>query len=459
MRYEKDELQSALNDLEQKESTLKAILGALIGLVPAAALFILVATLGLLFAILFLLPAYVLGWFARYCGQAYHTLPRVLVALIAGTAHLAGCELLELHIFVYLMTPLVIAVAYVSAGRKLERVHQFALEYESSGKIESSRAKRMKLKRLITLITLSAVAVSFVVISQNRCYLSVKFMSGNSAVAFCSIEEQGFGQRSYSDDVKQLIKARAKDGQPAFQYFLASILKNDKTENTDAMLQWLSKAADAGYQPAAIEWVRQILGSSERTHEETQQAVKYVDGLSNDVASEQYTLTRFLASLESDRERRDKYQSGLLNYPSWSERDLFDLAKAAETGRFYSWYNRHLQGTDVPNDVNKSVELYKYLVEHYNHSESAFRLARMLDVAKKRDEAVRYYEIASNLGHTEATGWVGEYYACTGSKEKAKEMLKKAKALGYEYAEENLEEISENSQSDYFFCSDGWVIW
>ncbi|MDP5143937.1 hypothetical protein ORJ00_14410 [Rheinheimera baltica] len=140
MRYSIEEMQDAYDEINRKERPLVAFGGALGGALPAAALYFLFAQIGGIFLPMLLMPAAVIGIFARYTGFPYRLKPRIPIGILAMVFHFAGCWLLQLNPFVYLLGPVCAGVAISVSKVKLSRVQEFAIGRAEIGKLGPNKS-------------------------------------------------------------------------------------------------------------------------------------------------------------------------------------------------------------------------------------------------------------------------------------------------------------------------------
>lgn len=136
MRYSMEEMQDAYDELNRKERPFVAFGGAIGGALPASALYFLFGQMGGIFLLMLLLPAAVIGIFARYTGFPYRLKPRIPIGLLTMVLHFAGCWLLQLNPLVYLLGPVCAGVAITVSKVKLSRVQEYAIGQYEMGKLD-----------------------------------------------------------------------------------------------------------------------------------------------------------------------------------------------------------------------------------------------------------------------------------------------------------------------------------
>ena len=129
MLFSNEEMKTAYEELIRKESPSGAILGAFIGSIPAACVYLLIEDIRIAAILLFLLPPLIVGVTAKFLGKTHKTKHRIPVGSIAVCLHITGCFYLELNPLYYLLTPLIFGISFVSARIHLNRVDEWALEF------------------------------------------------------------------------------------------------------------------------------------------------------------------------------------------------------------------------------------------------------------------------------------------------------------------------------------------
>ena len=138
MKYSTDEMQNAYNEMAQKERPILAFVGAIAGSLPAAALYFLMGQMGGVFLLMLLLPAAVIGIFARFTGFPYRLKPRLVIGALAFILHILGCWALQLNPLAYLLAPACAGVAIITSKVKLSRIQEFTLGQVEIGKLSLS---------------------------------------------------------------------------------------------------------------------------------------------------------------------------------------------------------------------------------------------------------------------------------------------------------------------------------
>ena len=139
MRFSQEEMLEALDEINKKQKPLLAFFAALVGAIPAVALYFFFAQIGGVLYVMLAIPPAIVGLFARFVGRTYKAKHRVSVGAVGVLVHIIGCVLLEFNPLIYLLTPVAFGVAMVVAKIKLERVHEWALDQESTGLLNTDK--------------------------------------------------------------------------------------------------------------------------------------------------------------------------------------------------------------------------------------------------------------------------------------------------------------------------------
>ena len=138
MRYTQEEMQLAYDDISRKTKPMGAIFGALVGVIPALALYLFFSVIGGHYLLLLIIPPAVIGFFARFVGRTYKLSHRIPVGLIGAIVHIIGCYIMGGSVIVYALTPVAFGISVIVAKTKLEEVHEWALYQAEIGKLADS---------------------------------------------------------------------------------------------------------------------------------------------------------------------------------------------------------------------------------------------------------------------------------------------------------------------------------
>ncbi len=134
MKYSKEEMEAAYQQLIQRERPLYTFLGAIAALPPAAAFYLFLGSGNWVLIVMLLVPPAIIGLFARYIGSPFRLKPRVPVGIIAFVLHVAGCYILGLSLS-YLLAPVAATVAVVLSRVRLNDIEKFAIGHAELGNI------------------------------------------------------------------------------------------------------------------------------------------------------------------------------------------------------------------------------------------------------------------------------------------------------------------------------------
>ncbi|MFT7561389.1 MAG: hypothetical protein ACI93R_003315 [Flavobacteriales bacterium] len=135
-RFNKEEIIKAYSDLEQEQSPKGALLGAILGAVPAAGLFYLFTLMGGTLLWLIFLPAALIGFQSAYLGKTFEFKYRLIPALIASLVHAIGLLIIfQTHSFFLITLPLSFGVAFYFSKRKFDNLQETAMWQKKHGKI------------------------------------------------------------------------------------------------------------------------------------------------------------------------------------------------------------------------------------------------------------------------------------------------------------------------------------
>lgn len=137
-RFSEEEIAAAYQILKTEQSPAGAVLGALLGVIPAAAVFGVFAWMGGTLSWLLFLPAGLIGFQSGYLGRTYEMKYRVIPAVIAVIIHAVGLLFIfQTHPIFLATLPLSFIVAMYFSKRKLSNVQDTALWKVKNGVIPS----------------------------------------------------------------------------------------------------------------------------------------------------------------------------------------------------------------------------------------------------------------------------------------------------------------------------------
>ena len=134
MRYEPAEMEAAYAELVKNEKTAGTVTGAIVGALPATMLYLLFGTMGGFLGFFMLIPAVVIGLFARFTGRPFRLGPRIPVGVIAFALHVVACTiLLVIHPIWLLLAPANAGIAIGLSKVSLSRLQKFAVSRAKLG--------------------------------------------------------------------------------------------------------------------------------------------------------------------------------------------------------------------------------------------------------------------------------------------------------------------------------------
>lgn len=137
MRYSQEEMKTAYNNVMKKCKPMGAIFGALVGTIPALAIYISFVFMNVNgpIWILCIFPPAVIGMFSRFVGRTFRPEHRIPTGLIGAITHILGCYILGSGIIFYLLAPINFAIAMIVAKTKLSEVEEWAIYQADIGKL------------------------------------------------------------------------------------------------------------------------------------------------------------------------------------------------------------------------------------------------------------------------------------------------------------------------------------
>lgn len=334
--------------------------------------------------------------------------------------------------------------------------------------------------KYLTILTFSLFMVN--AFAESDCLNQLKGTNVKTIVDTCFTFEKGkkdmailfgtnftheFGSKENPSSEAIYLKKLADNENPQAQFVWGKFvlgLAYDKITDLEIKREskfWVNKSAMNGYPLAMFSLVNSYVNSTTlKSETEKQQAIalaellidngfpqvkELLNKIKGNISKDDFTLT--INKLYQDHKKLNKQQ-------------ILDLASVYVRGRYYYSQHKSLnlgrKDSKVSKDFEKSILLLKYSIKVHKAPEAGYQLGKILE-KKNSNETVKYYLWAAKNKHSEAAGWIGEFYACTDEKETGINWLKKAKALGYEYAEDSLAEIAELGEPTN--CQLSWNSW
>ena len=137
MKLSKEELKNIYDEVNSRANPTKALFGALIGVIPAACIYILYGFADRIYIVLMVIPPIVIGISARYFGQCYSIKHRIPAGIVGAILYVVACLVLLQHQGVSVLAPVAFAVTFTFAKVKLNKNEARAVSAANLGVIES----------------------------------------------------------------------------------------------------------------------------------------------------------------------------------------------------------------------------------------------------------------------------------------------------------------------------------
>lgn len=139
MKYTTEELETSYSEIKKNANPIYAFFGALIGALPAVALYFFYGEMGGALYIMLALPPLIVGFAAKFIGRTYSIKHRLAVGIIGALVHILGCYLIQFSPIIYMLAPVAFAIAFTTAKIKLEPIQSHALASANFGKIGTNQ--------------------------------------------------------------------------------------------------------------------------------------------------------------------------------------------------------------------------------------------------------------------------------------------------------------------------------
>lgn len=271
-----------------------------------------------------------------------------------------------------------------------------------------------------------------------------------------------FGSYDLLTDEAKLIRARAQEGKGFYQYFWgalvllelypANVVDDEKKQKIKAEgLDWVKRAADAGYPDAQIYMAEDYLEKFQtlNSEEAKTQAMVYAESLIQNKHPEGRYLAEKVRKTPTlaDVEAMFKARLGIYQYLSRDE--LKYLAYALSKGEYV---DTRVTGItlDFEPEIDKAIALLYHLVDEHVDVDSAYYLAELLSESDAA-EALYYFRWSADRGVAPAMLWLARYYICADNRAKGMLYLNRALNEGDPDAESFAEQVSLTGHPE--FCS------
>lgn len=139
MRYSKEEMVKALNEINSNQKPVLGFFAALVGAVPAIAMYLFFSQAGAILYLMLALPPAIVGLFARFVGRTYKIKYRIPVGVVGALVHVAGCMLLQFSPLVYFLTPVAFLIAMSVSKIKVGHIHSLAMIQYDLGNLDINK--------------------------------------------------------------------------------------------------------------------------------------------------------------------------------------------------------------------------------------------------------------------------------------------------------------------------------
>lgn len=334
--------------------------------------------------------------------------------------------------------------------------------------------------KYLTIISFSLFTVN--AFAESDCLNQLKGTNVKTIVDTCFTFEKGktdmailfgtsfsheFGSKDNPSSEAIYLKKLADNENPQAQFVWGKFvlgLAYDKISDLGIKKEaksWVNKSAENGYPLAMFAIVNSYVNSTTAKSEtEKQQAIALAELLIDNGFPQVKELLNKINGINSEGDFALTINRLYQDHEKLNEQQTLDLASVYARGRYSYFQHKSLKlgrkSFKVSEDFEKSVSLLKHSIKEYKSPEAGYQLGKILG-KKDSSESVKYYLWAAENEHSEAAGWIGEFYACTGEKQVGINWLHQAQILGYEYAEDSLGEIEELGEPTN--CEPSWNSW
>ncbi|WP_223786893.1 hypothetical protein [Marinicella meishanensis] len=138
MKFSPTELAETHQAMTQQASPIGAIVGALMGAVPAIAIYAFFVHMGAILYVFIMIPPAIIGLAAQFTGQVHAIKHRLAVGLIASVVHLACLYYFNYRLLYYFLVPIIFVVAVAVAKKRLSRIEQLVADMEAEGRFDQT---------------------------------------------------------------------------------------------------------------------------------------------------------------------------------------------------------------------------------------------------------------------------------------------------------------------------------
>ena len=479
LKYERKEMEQAFRELVKNEKPTLAVMGALVGMVPATLVVALMSEyfiLGLVAASIGF-PA-IAGYFARYVGRLYSPSSSIPTAIFVGVAYVTIGAIFQAQGVWYFVSPIPFGVAFFVSQVPLTELQEFAIAEHDVRPFEVQTQPALKKIGVPLLILFTPFVATYIFIQPNGgCLTSIENdeydeiankCSYSSAQAF--IVEGGnvghkFGTYYEPTAEAKLLRKKAEEGDEHYQIIWwliydrmyrrdISVYGANRIEQFEQEAKRLRhRAAELGHAPA-VQREYEIytdLGMKLRTEREKQESIAYAKKLVALEIDGAKALLDKVNKIVIKEDIVDFYHTQQEELDTLSFDDLDNLLFAVEEGEYY--YNlrdfndrafdtgSYSVSVEVPANESKVIDILRVMSEKYADRDASIRVFNLLK-DEDYNEALYFLEKAATQGHAEAAARLGKNLFCDGKKLDGLIWIKKAADLGYEKAANLRNEIA-----------------
>lgn len=332
------------------------------------------------------------------------------------------------------------------------------------------------MKKVISLTLISLMFVfSFSVNASSACLTSIKneeyesftsqcmwspYSSVQTAIERGTVNHQ-FGQYTSLTEEGELLKEKAEQGNPFYQYYFGMFLIyvfSEDFSGTDLRIhgaELIEAAADKGFIPAMKFKVKSFINLKIVPSRALKlKILHYAKELRRAGEETDAKIIRAIEAKASEEEERLKVKQRIFAYKNLSVDEIKRLAQVCITG-FYV-LPESFTHISIQKDSNKAIEMLQYLMDEKEDGDAAYRIGKIFSQSEP-EKSVEYFKRAAQLGWPKGMRWMGSYYHCKGDLTQAVSWYRKAALQGDGTAERELETLRVNDDYEKR-CHNGWPV-
>lgn len=286
------------------------------------------------------------------------------------------------------------------------------------------------------------------------------YSSVQTAIERGTVNHQ-FGQFTDLTDEGKLLKEKAEQGNPFYQYYFGMFLIyvfSEDVSGTDLRIQGaelIEASADKGFIPAMQFKVKSFINLKIVPSRALKlKILHYAKELRRAGEETDSKIIKAIEAKASEEEERLKVKQRIFAYKNLSVDEIKRLAQVCITG-FYV-LPESFTHISIQKDPNKAVEMLQYLMNEKEDGDAAYRIGKIYSQMEP-EKAIVYFEKAAQLGWPKGMRWMGSYFHCKGELNKAISWYRKAALQGDGTAERELESIRVNKDYENQ-CHNGWPV-